>query len=92
MATATRRRDRNQPADDDYPGRQISDEDRSPLGLGWEYRRRGWSQDLCPLTGKENRLLFAQGFHSYVCSNPRSNAAMLTKGVPLPVPGSFQKP
>jgi hypothetical protein len=38
--------------DPPYPGRILRDEDRSPLGLGWEYARRGWRKDRCPLPKK----------------------------------------
>ena len=37
---------------DMYPGLTIRDEDRSAFGLDWEYHRRGWSPDNCPLRGR----------------------------------------
>ena len=63
--------------DDEYPGRTIADEDRSPRGLGWEYRRRGWAAKRCPLENIGDRDEFIRGFDSFVCTDPKVNAAML---------------
>jgi len=69
--------DRSSKADDDYPGRTIPDEERSPRGLGWEYARRKWDRSRCPLKGVEDRHEFAHGYDNFVCTDKRVNEAML---------------
>ena len=68
---------------DDYPGRQLTDAERSPRGLGWEYARRKWGRERCPLKGVEARREFAYGFDQYVCEEPKIEDAMLNRGVPM---------
>ena len=68
---------------DDNPGRKLTDAERSPRGLGWEYARRKWNRDRCPLKGVEARREFAYGYDHYICSNPDVDRAMLTRGVPM---------
>jgi len=63
--------------DEGYPGRTIKDQDRSPFGLGWEYRRRGWTQDRCPLPPGDRREDFRHGHEAFRCSDRRANQAML---------------
>lgn len=70
---------------DDYPGRTIRDEDRSPLGLGWEYRRRGWKRGQCPLPRADWDEFFL-GYDEFICTNPEANEAMLKRGVPVDLP------
>jgi len=59
------------------PGRTIPDKDRTPLGLGWEYARRGWCRSKCPFADEKRRREFYQGWDDFVCSNPETNEAML---------------
>jgi hypothetical protein len=73
-------------ANDDYPGRKLTDAQRSPRGLGWEYARRGWDRSRCPLRGVEARLEFAWGYDHFVCTDPKVDAAMLRRGVPMDGP------
>lgn len=69
--------DKHSPADDEYPGRTIADQDRSPRGLGWEYARRGWDCDRCPYSDPEWTREFMYGFDHYICSDPKVDEAML---------------
>ena len=64
-------------ADDEYPGRTIADEDRSPRGLGWEYRRRGWNASKCQLVDIGDRDEFIRGYDKFVCTDTKVNQAML---------------
>ena len=68
---------------DDYPGRQIPDNKRSPRGLGWEYRRRDYARNRCPFGTERHRLEFFHGYDNFVCTNPDVNEAMLKRGVPI---------
>lgn len=62
---------------EELPGRTVPDEERTPLGLGWEYARRGWKRSPCPLADQGQRREFYRGWDEFVCSNPETNAAML---------------
>lgn len=68
---------------DDNPGRTMTDSERSPFGLGWEYARRKWNRERCPLKGTEAWFKFACGYDQYVCSHRDVDKAMLTQGVPM---------
>ena len=67
------------PASDDYPGRQIRDEDRTAYGLGWEHKRRG----LKPETGRMQDRDYMLGWGDFHCSDEKTNRAMLKKGVSI---------
>jgi hypothetical protein len=64
-------------SDQHYPGSFLKDEGRSPLGLGWEYRRRGWGKGECPFVQPWQVDQFCLGYENFVCSDPRVNEAML---------------
>ena len=60
----------------DYPGRMIADEDRTPFDLGWEYARRGWGAERCNFRGDKLRE-FLEGMRKFTCSDPAVDEAML---------------
>ena len=68
---------------DDYPGRQLTDAERSPRGLGWEYRRRKWDRSRCPFKSFEKISEFSHGYDNYVCEDAKIDDAMLNRGVPM---------
>ena len=73
-------------ADEPYPGRMIADEERTAFGLGWEYARRGWSPDQCPLVAPAKICDFLAGYQQFKCQDPKVSAAMLGRGVPATLP------
>ena len=76
----------NRATDPLYPGRKLPDEQRTAFGLGWEYARRGWSPDICPLKDSSDICDFLDGYTHFVCNDPKVSAAMIGRGVPVLMP------
>lgn len=70
---------------DTYPGRMIPDSERTPRGLGWEHRRRGWRM-ACPFSSDDDRKDYARGYREFRCGDDKVNHAMLERGVPIEKP------
>jgi len=66
-----------------YPGRLIRDSERTAFGLGWEYARRRWYVDHCPLKAAADLSDFMDGYHDFRCSDPKVDEPMLTRGVKM---------
>lgn len=61
-----------------YPGAFIADENRTPFGLGWEYRRRDWDSSKCPFPPESDESqAFLCGYKSFRCSDRKVDDAML---------------
>lgn len=62
---------------DELPGVMVKDEERTPFGLGWEFRRRGLKPKNCPFKDQESVRKFNEGYQKFICSDYQVNKAML---------------
>lgn len=53
----------------------LTDEERCPFGLGWEYKRRGRPLDDCPFKpGTRRYEEFVEGFQQFICTDHKKTS------------------